>query len=74
MESAVQIGGRERTGDVQLGKTLQHRALSITEFPERHRSPRRFPSFREMAANGVTTESRESATSFGGMHRRSAHA
>lgn len=40
-----------------LGKTLQDRVLSITEFPERHRSARRFPSFRQTAANGVTTES-----------------
>jgi hypothetical protein len=43
--------------DCLLGKTLQHRFLNITAFPERHQSARRFPSIREMAANGVTTES-----------------
>src|ERR1035437_3363170 len=44
--------------DCLLGKTLQHRFLNITAFPERHQSARRFPSIREMAANGVTTKSR----------------
>ena len=29
-------------GDVQFGKTLQDRALSIAGFPERHQSDRRF--------------------------------
>ena len=44
--------------DCLLGKTLQHRFLNITAFPERHQSARRFPSFHEMVANGFTTESR----------------
>src|ERR1035437_6450415 len=34
--SAVPTCVSKRTGDVQLGKTLQHRALNVTEFPERH--------------------------------------
>jgi hypothetical protein len=57
--SAVPTCVSKRTGDVQLGKTLLLRFLKRTEFPERHQSTRRFPSFREMVANGVTTESRE---------------
>src|ERR1017187_3816008 len=44
--------------DCLLGKTLQDRVLSITQFPEHHRSARRSPSFRKTVANGVTTESR----------------
>ena len=46
--------------DCLLGKTLQHRVLSVTEFPEHHRSARRSPSFRQTVANGVTTESHAS--------------
>lgn len=44
--------------DVQLGKTLADRFLSVTAFTEDHRSARGFPSFRETVANGVATESR----------------
>jgi len=51
-------GDGVRTRDVQLGKTLQDRFLNITEFPEAHGSARRFPSFRQTVANGVTMESR----------------
>src|SRR6266704_992095 len=50
--------GLSRTRDVQLGKTLQLRFLNSTEFPETHGNARRCHSFREMVANGVTTESR----------------
>src|SRR5947209_7353119 len=40
--------------DVQLGEALADSFLKRTEFPEDHGSASRFPSFREMVANGVT--------------------
>jgi hypothetical protein len=46
------------SGDVQLGKTLQHRFLKRVAFPEAHQSAHRSPRFRGIGANGVTTASR----------------
>lgn len=48
--------------DVQLGKTLQHRTPSITEFPETPCSARRFPSIREYSPNGVTVPAKMHGT------------
>lgn len=43
--------------EYMLGKTLQLRFLKLMVFPEAHQSARRFPSFRQKSANGVTAES-----------------
>ena len=50
--------GRKRTRDVQLGEMTLDRVLSDVVFREEHWGALCFTSFREMNANGVTTEAR----------------
>ena len=58
LQGVVGAGDRDRTGDVQLGKTLHFRILNGMAFPEYHRNARSFPNFvqhpYERSTNGVS--------------------